>query len=88
MPDAVLSLCHLYVIEFISVNPRNSVSQYDNPHFLDNEMKSRKESSGSHSQQERRKCVLERNRKEELVWGKIILSSILDMFALFCFQLF
>lgn len=58
------------MIEFILFNLRNSVSQYDNPHFLDNEMKSRKESSGSHSQQERRECVLERNRKEELVWGK------------------
>lgn len=38
--------------------------------FLDNEAKSRKESSGSHSQQERRECVLERNRKEKSVWGK------------------
>lgn len=74
------------MIEFISFNPRNAGSQYDNPHFLDNEMKSRKESSGA---SRREGSVFLKEIGERNWFGiNIILSSALDMFALFCFQLF
>lgn len=73
------------MIEFILFNLRNSVSQYDNPHFLDNEMSPEKKALDLIASRREGSVFLKEIGKRNWFGVKIILSSTLDMFASFCF---